>query len=104
MNSTLGGNIWKSLGSIKVIFIGQTSSWTNVKAGLPQGSVLGPLSFLIYINDLADGLSSKIFADDTCIFSVIYDSVITAWRFNSDLARRKQCAFQWKMGFNPDLN
>ena len=104
INSTLGKNIWKSLGSIKTVFIGQTSSSTNVKAGVPQGFVLGSLSYLIYINDLADGLSSKIFADDTCVFSVIYDSVITTWGFNSDLARNKQCAFQWKIGFNADLN
>ena len=44
----------------------QVSSWANVKAGVPQGSMLGPLFFFIYINDLSKGLSSnaKLFADD----------------------------------------
>ena len=60
----------------RVVLNGQSSSWTNVKAGVPQVSILGPLLFLIYI---ADGLSSNtnLFADDTSLFSVIYDSVIS---------------------------
>ena len=62
--------------------------------------------FLIYINDLADSLSSnaKLFADDTSLFSVIHDSVITTSELNSDLARIKQWVFQWKMSFNPNPN
>ena len=51
------------------------SSWQNVYVGVPQGSVLGPLPFLIYINDLPDGLTSmcKAFADDTSLFSKVID-------------------------------
>ena len=88
----------------RVVLNGQSSSWTNVKAGVPQGSILGPLLFLIYINDLADGLSSntKLFADDTSLFSVIHDSVITTLELNSDPSR--MWAFHWKMSFNPDPN
>ena len=55
----------------RVVLNGQHSSWTNVQAGVPQGSILGPLFFLIYINDLSDGLTSnpKLFADDTSLYS-----------------------------------
>ena len=63
----------------RVVLNGQSSSWTNVKAGVPQGSNLRPLLFSIYINDLTDSLSSntKLFANDTSLFSIIHDSVIT---------------------------
>ena len=57
--------MWKQ----RVVLNGQHSSWTNVQAGIPHGSILGPLFFLIYINDLSDDLTSKpkLFADDTSI-------------------------------------
>ena len=76
----------------RVALNGQFSSWTNVKARVPQSSILGPLLYLIYINDLADSLSSntKLFADDTSFFSVVHDSVIMTLELNSDLSRIKQ--------------
>ena len=88
----------------RVVLNGQHSSWTNVQAGVPQGSILGPLFFLIYINDLSDGLNSnpKLFADDTSLFSVVQNINSTANDLNSDLIKISDWAFQWKMRFNPD--
>ena len=55
----------------RVILNGQSSSWTSTNAGVPQGSILGPLLFLIYINNLSDNLrcNPKLFVDDTYLFS-----------------------------------
>ena len=59
------------IGRRQRVVIGQESSdWAPVKSGIPQGSVLGPILFVIFINDLPDALSSasKIFADDTKLY------------------------------------
>ena len=57
----------------KVTIAGKTSSWRGVLSGVPQGSVLWPLLFLIYINDLPDNIKSNsyLFADDVSLSSVI---------------------------------
>ena len=57
----------------RVVLDGQNSDWGPVKAGVPQGSILGPLLFLVYINDLIEVVESdiNIFADDTFIFHII---------------------------------
>ena len=58
---------------------GKCSSWSPIEAGVPQGSVLGPLLFLVYINDITEGLKSevRIFADDTSLFVVVDDPSIS---------------------------
>ena len=88
----------------RVVLNGQYSDWKNISAGVPQGSILGPLLFLIYINDLPNELQSdvKLFADDTCLFSVIKDKIDSANELNSDLEKISNWAVQWKMSFNPD--
>ena len=62
----------------RVVLNSQCSSWGDVIAGVPQGSSLEPLLFIIYINDLPDGFKSecKLFADDTSLFSVINDIIL----------------------------
>ena len=79
-------------------------SWTNVQAGFPHGSILGPLFFLIYINDLSDGLTSntKLLADGTSLLSIVQNINSTANDLKSNLMKISYCAFQWKMRFNPD--
>ena len=54
----------------RAIADGVISNWKSVLSALPQGSVLGPILFLIYINDLDDDISTKVlrFADDTKVF------------------------------------
>ena len=90
----------------RVVLNVRTYSWQNVYVGVLQGSVLGPLLFLIYVSDLPDELTSicKIFADATSLFSKAIDKNSSNSQLNSDLVKISKWAFQWKMSFNPDPN
>lgn len=88
----------------RVVLNGKSSQWAQISAGVPQGSVLGPLFFLVYINDIVENVNCdvKIFADDTSLFSVVKDENKTADDLNRDLERVRLWAWQWKMKFNAD--
>ena len=83
----------------RVVFNGQSFKWSPIKAGVAQGSILGPLFFLVYINDLRNRLLSnpKLFADYTSIFSVVKHHSLT--KLNEDLSKLSQWAYQWKTSF-----
>ena len=72
----------------RVVLNGQSSLWMDIKAGVTQGFVLGPLLFLIYINELPDNLVSnnKLFADDTSIFSIVTDVKRSCDELNLDIS------------------
>ena len=88
----------------RVVLNGSFSELSSVESGVPQGSILGPLLFLIYINDLETNIKSNInfFADDTMLFSIVKDPLITANDLNYDLDIINKWAHQWKLEFNPD--
>ena len=90
----------------RVVLNGQSSKWSHIKAGVSQGSTLKPLLFLVYINDLPEGLttSTKLFADDSSLFSVVHDSAASSGFLNDDLLKIYRWAYQWKMIFNPDAS
>ena len=87
----------------KVGIRGAHSEWARVFSGVPQGSVLGPLLFLIYINDIDERLLSKIskFADDTKMCRNI-DSDDDAKMLQEDLRKLFQWSVDWQMLFNID--
>ena len=91
-----------SLRRQKVVLNGQHPTW--VEAEVPQGSILGPLFFLIYIKDLSDDLTSnqKLFADDTFPVSVVQNINSATNNLNSDLSKISDRSFQWKMDFDPN--
>jgi hypothetical protein len=89
--------------SQKVTIRGQSSESGIIKGGVPQGSVLGPLLFLIYINDITEGIQSKIklFADDTSLYIDFKDPELAAEKLNGDLTKIGNWAKQWLVNFSP---
>ena len=92
---------WLSNRKQRVVINGVSSEWTNVTSGVPQGSVLGPLLFIIYINDIDAGLVSKIakFADDTKLGIDATDKVAIQ-QLQSDLKKLGEWSEKWQMPFN----
>ena len=80
---------------------GRWSGWRRVLSGIPQGSMLGPVLFLVFIDDLEVGLMSEVlkFADDTKIFRRV-DSERDREVLQRDLDRLVQWSERWQMKFN----
>ena len=87
----------------RVVIRGETSDWVPVTSGVPQGSVLGPLLFIIYINDIDVGIVSRIakFADDTKIGGNV-SSPEKIEELHSDLVKIGEWSERWQMPFNLD--
>ena len=85
----------------RVVVDGEVSNWKVVLSGVPQGSVLGPILFLIYINDLDDDITSKVlkFADDTKVFRKI-KSDADRQHLQDDLNKLIEWSEKWQMLFN----
>ena len=75
-----------------------------MNAGVPQGSISGPLLLFIYINGLPNGLQSnpKLYADGASLFSTVQDITARTVSLKNDLTKISEWAVQWKMNFNPD--
>ena len=88
----------------RVILNGVTSSWKPIVSGVPQGSMHGPLLFLVFINDLLDNLvcNPKLFADDVSLIAVMHDKHICTSNLRDDLSRLYEWSVKWKICLNPD--
>ena len=89
--------------SQEVLVNGAKSKVTAVLSGIPQGSVLGPLLFVVYINDILDGIKSSglLFADDTKIFRTITSKIDTR-ELQEDLTSLEQWSSKWSLDFNSE--
>ena len=83
----------------RVVVDGEVSDWKSVLSGVPQGSVLGPILFLVYINDLEEGVIGKIlkFADDTKLFTKTKE---IGENLQDDIDKLVKWSEKWQMLFN----
>ena len=88
----------------RVVLNGKASKWAAVNAGISQGSIIGPLLLLIYINDILTGMSSnsRLFADDASLCSVVRYMTSSGNILNNDLLKINNWAYQRKISFNPN--
>ena len=88
-----------------MVLNGQLSSWSKRESGVPQGSILGPLLFLVHIEDLSEGLktNARLIADEGSLFYVVNNINLSASNLKGDLSKINVWPNQWKMTFNPNL-
>ena len=82
---------------------GIESLWTFIKVVIPQGSILGPLLFLLFINDIVNEIHAKIqlFADDISLYLIVEHPDVTAQLLNIDLETVAKWAKLWLVAFDP---
>ena len=87
----------------RVVLPGVQSNWNNIRAGVPQGSILGSLLFLLFINDIVVDIGSNIrlFADDTSLYMVVDNPDTAAELLNLDINKIMTWAKKWLVTFNP---
>ena len=87
----------------KVVLSGCSSSYKHLHSGVPQGSILGPMLFLLYINDMTLGLQSQVhqFADDTNLLFTYKNPTLAVQVIINDLQILSRWADQWRVTFNP---
>jgi hypothetical protein len=87
----------------KVLLNGKESNILSIKAGVPQGSIRGPLLFLVFINDIVGEVdfSIKLFADDTSIYLIIDNPLLNAIQLNQNLNKIHNWSKNWLVTFNP---
>ena len=85
----------------RVVVDVEVSSWKSVLSGVPKGSVLGPILFLVYINDLEEGVTGKMltFADDTKLFRKPKETG-DKQKLQDDIDRLVRWSEKWQMLFN----
>ena len=89
----------------RVVINGQFSEWGTTQAGVPQGSVLGPLLFLLYIDDFTSAVNFsniRLFADDTCLFIKVESRDAAADMLESDLSGISSWSDRWLVTFAPE--
>jgi hypothetical protein len=88
--------------SQKVTINGECSKAMKIEAGVPQGSVLGPILFLIYINHISEGslCPTNLFADDASLMESNESLLVSVENVSNDLARIERWAAKWLITFN----
>ena len=87
----------------RVVLPGAVSDFSSINAGVPQRSILGPLLFLVYINDIVNDIESNInlFADDTSLSMVVGDPDTAGAILQTDINKITAWANRWLVKFNP---